>query len=144
MFSRCQLTVCVKKERLKIRWTWRGVSFQPMESTAAFLVVRAGCNYFLLLAFHSYISCCPDKGSDRAKQLHSQQINPEHISISYITVSYNAPLTSHTFRRDPRRDPSYKNALHKLENPLLRNQAALCRHMLRQRTYFYSAAPRAA
>lgn len=91
----------------------------------------------------SYIFCCPNKDSDRAKQLHNQQINPEHISVSFISVSQNAPLTSHTSKTDPRRDTSYKNAPYKLKKPLLKKRVGLPERVL-QHIYLCLAAPGAA
>lgn len=71
-----------------------------------------------------WICHCPDKFSDRAKHLHSQQLYLEHIG-----VWSNAPLTSHIFKINPRRDTNYKNSPYKLKNSLLRKQVGLHSHL---------------
>lgn len=148
------------------------------ESTAAFLVVKAGCNSFPLLAFHldrhshRAITCtCKSCTLKKAQSIFcwlcssglcvltfsiaqtrtltglnnsttSKQI--QSISASRISVSYNAPLTSHTSKTDPRRDISYKNAPYKLKKPLFKKWVGLHRRALQQQIYLCLAAPGAA
>lgn len=80
-----------------------------------------------------------------AKRLHSQQINSEYISVLYVSVSYNAALTSHMFKIDTGGDNSYENAPSpcELKNSLFRKQAEFHRGVFQQQTYIY-ATPRAA
>lgn len=133
LLPRCPLTGCVTKKIKNKVVIGSEISHQKIHF-CFFWWVKAGWNSFPSLPFHLdrhinragtctsescmpmkahtvfhwlysavifcfLISHCPDKFSDRAKHLHSQQSHLEHIA-----VWSNAPLTSHIFKINPRRD----------------------------------------